>query len=119
MKADFLQEKQVAVSLIAKRKLVGRSSVDMEEEFLNDRQSKTIMYSDQQTTTYYLYWLNHLWYTENDDVYKHHFMHYLLIDNLHRVSGIMIKERWTIQDQSAAVDSGSRAPKESFCSIGD
>ncbi|CAD6502546.1 BgTH12-05137 [Blumeria graminis f. sp. triticale] len=110
MKADFLQGKQVAVSLIAKRKLVGRSSVYMEEEFLNDEKIDTIMYSDRETTMDYLHLLPRSCYTEEVDGYDHNAIHNLLIDNLHRVPDILLKESWTTREGSTATGIGARGP---------
>ncbi|CAD6502549.1 BgTH12-05140 [Blumeria graminis f. sp. triticale] len=115
--SDYIEEKWEAVNFIISKKLIGRSSHEMEQEYLNDGQTNKIIYSDQGTTMYYLYQLRRLWYTEEDDNFNHNVMHHLLIDNLYRVSGIMLKESWTTREGSRVAGSGARGPKKSFCTI--
>ncbi|VDB88008.1 Bgt-50398 [Blumeria graminis f. sp. tritici] len=115
---DLAKDIRLAYSHIERGYILGRPSGRMEDVILNDGQSNTIFYSDHQTDVYYLCGIRSLSYTDDDNGYYHHVEHYVLIDNLHRISAMRVDERWTVRDGSAVADREAFAPRQSYCTIG-
>ncbi|CCU76361.1 CSEP0352 putative effector protein [Blumeria hordei DH14] len=115
--ADFAEEKNRADRHIAEGNMISKASNIIEEEIRIDGEKNTILYSDAETTRFYYYQLRGHSYVENHNGYDRHVKHSILIDNLYRVSAMIIDEKWIARDGNVAANDKVIDKKPSFCSI--
>ncbi|VDB87953.1 BgtE-20014 [Blumeria graminis f. sp. tritici] len=115
--ADFSDEIDRANRQIAAGNMIRKAANIIEHEIRRDGERNTILYSDGETTDFYLYRLSGHKSVKNENGYAYHIGYSILIDNCYRVSAMMSNEEWVALDENAAANRQGKIGRQSFCTI--